>query len=61
MAQQTETAEFQCDICGAEYDSITDLERHKHEHARIARTEEEDQQTIHRDIGAAGMPTSPLS
>lgn len=51
--------EFQCDLCGAEFDSVTDLDSHKHEHARTAKPEEEERQTIRQDIGAAGLPTSP--
>jgi hypothetical protein len=57
---KTEPSAFVCDICGAGYDSVTDLDEHKQNHSRVVRTEENDQQNIREDIGAAGMPTAPV-
>ncbi len=56
----TGASKFVCDICGTEYDSVNDLDEHKQEHSRRVKAEENDQQNIREDIGAAGMPTSPV-
>jgi hypothetical protein len=51
--------EFQCDLCDASFDSISELEEHKaiyhHTSGRPSPTENREYQ---RDIGAAGLPTS---
>jgi hypothetical protein len=57
---QADPEQFICDICGAELDSVSDLEEHKEEHLFRGRTRDEEQQEIRRDIGAAGLPGSPL-
>jgi hypothetical protein len=60
MAPQTDPESFICDICGREYETVSDLEDHKEsEHLRHAEARDEEQQEIRRDIGAAGLPTSP--
>lgn len=60
MAQQTDPQEFICDLCGAELDSVSDLEAHKADHVLRGRSRDEEQQQIRGDIGAAGLPGSPL-
>ena len=48
-----------CDICGEEFDSISELELHRTDHIEPETSDVEEQQDIRGDIGAAGMPTSP--
>ena len=52
---------FTCDLCGEEFDSVTDLEEHKRNHAEPLRKTTASQREIRGDIGAAGLPTSPVS
>ena len=56
-----ESSVFICDICGEEFDSLSDIEEHKLNHLRPAKTEDEDDRDIRQNIGAAGLPTSPVS
>jgi hypothetical protein len=51
---------FICDICGEEYASVTDLEEHKIRHSQPRRGLEDEEREIRGDIGAAGLPTSPV-
>jgi hypothetical protein len=60
MTPQTDPEEFVCDICGAELDSVSDLNEHKEEHMLRGRSRDEEQQNIRGDIGAAGLPGNPL-
>ncbi len=55
-----ETDEFTCDICGKKFDSLSTLENHKLRHGRPALGLEDEQSEMRGDIGAAGMPGSPL-
>jgi len=55
----SDTTKHVCDVCGEEFDSITDLELHRTDHLEPEASEVEHQQTVRGDIGAAGMPTSP--
>jgi hypothetical protein len=55
-----ETEKFTCDICGEEFDTVTKLEEHKVRHGRPARGLEDEERMLRGDIGAAGMPTSPV-
>ena len=58
--ERTRTNEFECDICKAAFDSVSELEEHKRdEHqlpSHIRKTENWD---IQRDIGEAGLPGAP--
>jgi len=56
-----ETDRFICDICGKEFDSVTTLEQHKIRHNRPGLGLEDSQREMRGDIGAAGMPGSPIS
>jgi hypothetical protein len=58
-SETNSTTKHTCDICGEEFDSITDLELHRTDHLQPEESEVEHQQEIRGDIGAAGMPTSP--
>jgi hypothetical protein len=60
MAHQTDPEDFICDLCGKEFNSVSDLDEHKAEHRRHALAHDEKQRDIRRDIGAAGLPGSPL-
>ncbi len=61
MAQHidSEPEEFRCDLCGEEFDSLSELEDHKKSHKR--RPLHEESHDIDRDIGAPGLPTAPIS
>jgi hypothetical protein len=61
MAQQIDPEDFICDVCGREFGTVSELEDHKESgHLRHAHERDEEQQRIRRDIGAAGLPGSPL-
>ena len=53
--------EFICDLCGEEFDSISELDKHKRQHLHPTLTEDENDRDLRRDIGAPGLPTSPVS
>lgn len=55
-----EVSEFICDICGEEFDTVTELEEHKLRHGRPALGLADEEREIRGDIGAAGLPTSPV-
>jgi hypothetical protein len=55
-----ETDNFICDLCGEKFDAVSDLEQHKLRHGRPGRGLTDTQHEIRGDIGAAGMPTSPV-
>ena len=55
-----ETEEFTCDICGEEFNSVSKLEEHKLRHSRPGKGLEDEERMMRGDIGAAGMPTSPV-
>lgn len=57
----TEAEEFTCDICGKNFDSVSSLTAHKLRHGRPALGLKDEERQIRGDIGAAGLPTSPLS
>jgi hypothetical protein len=62
MALQETSApgEFQCDLCGEYFDSVTDLNKHKEGyHERPGRQTRTENLDIQRDIGAAGLPGAP--
>ena len=54
------TDEFTCDICGEKFDSVSELEDHKLRHGRPGLSLDDEESEIRGDIGAAGLPTSPL-
>jgi hypothetical protein len=56
----TTSKEFTCDLCGEEFDSVTDLEEHKLKHIEPIHETMSSQGEIRGDIGAAGLPTSPV-
>jgi hypothetical protein len=56
----SEASEFICDICGEQFDTVSELEVHKRRHSRPGRGLEEEEREIRGDIGAAGLPTSPI-
>jgi transcription elongation factor Elf1 len=49
--------EFTCDICGDKFASATELDEHVKTHRRPASGMENENRG---DIGAAGLPTSPM-
>jgi hypothetical protein len=49
--------EFTCDICGDKFASATELDEHVKTHRRPASGMENENRG---DIGAAGLPTSPI-
>ena len=51
---------FSCDICGEEFASVTDLDEHKLRHSHFRYGLEDEERRIRGDIGAAGLPTSPV-
>jgi hypothetical protein len=52
--------EFQCDLCGEYFDSVTDLNKHKEGyHERPSRQRRTENVDVQRDIGAAGLPGAP--
>jgi hypothetical protein len=52
--------EFQCDLCGEYFDSVTDLNKHKEGyHLRPGHQTRTENLDIQRDIGAAGLPGAP--
>ena len=53
-------SDFICDICGEEFDTLSDLEAHKVRHGRPGRKLEDEEREMRGDIGAAGLPTSPV-
>jgi hypothetical protein len=55
-----ESSKFICDLCGEEFDSLSDLEEHKLNHLRPAKTEDEDDSDLRQNIGAAGLPGAPV-
>jgi hypothetical protein len=52
--------EFTCDICGETFASLSALEDHKLRHRRPDSGLRDTQSEMRGDIGAAGMPASPL-
>ena len=54
------TDKFICDLCSEEFDSVTALEDHKLRHGRPGRVHEDSERSLRGDIGAAGLPTSPI-
>ena len=52
--------EFACDLCGDKFDSISELAEHKQQHMHPTVTEDENDRDLRRDIGAPGLPTSPV-
>lgn len=52
--------EYKCDLCGETFNTATELEEHKHRHGRPALGHDDDQREVRGDIGAAGLPTSPI-
>jgi hypothetical protein len=51
---------FQCDLCGESFDTVSELEAHKSEKHHIpSRPTPTENREVQRDIGAAGLPTSP--
>ncbi|MEP7235066.1 MAG: C2H2-type zinc finger protein [Ignavibacteriota bacterium] len=57
---QPATEEFRCDVCGEQFDTLSSLDSHKTRHNRPSSGLADTQREIRGDIGAAGMPTSPL-
>jgi hypothetical protein len=57
----TSPENFTCDLCREEFDSASELQSHKQDHLRPAKTQDEDDRDIRRDIGAPGLPTSPVT
>ncbi len=55
-----ETEEFTCDMCGEKFETISSLEEHKLRHGRPGRGLSDTQSEMRGDIGAAGMPGSPI-
>ncbi len=55
-----ETEEFTCDLCGEKFGAVSDLEQHKLRHGRPSLGLRDEQSAMRGDIGAAGMPGSPL-
>ena len=51
---------FTCDICGEEFQTVSQMEEHKLRHASPRRGLEDEERRIRGDIGAAGLPTSPV-
>ena len=56
----TDSDKFICDLCGKEFDSASEHEEHLAQHTHPARAEREEISDIRGDIGAAGLPTSPI-
>ncbi len=52
--------EYRCDLCGEIFSTATELEEHKHRHGRPALGHDDEQREVRGDIGAAGLPTSPI-
>jgi hypothetical protein len=52
-----EPEKFICDICKEEFNSASELEKHKAGHLHLTPGEED--REIRGDIGAAGLPTAP--
>jgi hypothetical protein len=55
-----EATEFTCDICGEEFDTLSKLEEHKRRHGRPGLGLADEERRMSGDIGAAGLPTSPV-
>jgi hypothetical protein len=51
---------YVCDICGEEFETLSDLEEHKREHLEPVHETLARASDIRGDIGAAGLPTSPI-
>ncbi len=52
--------DWECDLCGATFDSVNELEDHKRNfHERPSRHAREENRDVQRDIGAAGLPGAP--
>ena len=54
------TEEFKCDVCGEEFGTISELESHKYRHGHPALGRVDQEHETRGDIGAAGLPTSPM-
>ena len=54
------TEEFTCDICGERFNTLSKLSEHKHRHGRPELGLKDEQKQMRGDIGAAGMPASPV-
>jgi hypothetical protein len=62
MSQENTTMidEFECDLCGESFDSVSDLEDHKRDnHQRPSLRTETENWNVQGDIGAAGLPGAP--
>lgn len=55
-----ETEEFKCDICGEEFGTVSELESHKYRHGHPALGRVDQEHEMRGDMGAAGLPTSPM-
>ncbi len=55
-----ESEEFSCDVCGEKFKSVTELTEHKTRHGRPGLGLRDEQSSMRGDIGAAGMPGSPI-
>jgi hypothetical protein len=49
-----------CDLCGEEFETPSDFEQHKREHVEPVHEAMSRASEIRGDIGAAGLPTSPV-
>ena len=54
------TEGFVCDICEARFGTLSELQEHKRGHADPINEFRQEQNEMRGDIGAAGLPTSPL-
>jgi hypothetical protein len=57
---QASPQEFECDLCGESFDSISDLEEHKRdEHELPLHSRKTENWDTQRDLGEAGLPGAP--
>ena len=61
LEKAIESDKFTCDMCGEEFVTVSELEDHKRRHDHIRLSSEDEQREFRGDIGAAGLPTSPIS
>lgn len=54
------TEEFSCDSCGEQFGTVSELEEHKRRHGRPGLRLHDEEREFRGDIGAAGLPTSPI-
>ena len=54
------TREFTCDLCGKQFDTITDMEDHKRNHAASAPVPDLEGSKPEQSIDPDGLPATPV-